>query len=79
MPLGSVSSPKGENNLTDEDEGRVQVLVVLFCIIAVELCRFSTICGEEVRSGIVGPERFGELFENGMEAGLDVSDGLVSQ
>ena len=55
-------------NSTDKDEGRVQVLVVLFGVIAVELCRLPTVHGEEVGSGIVGPQWFGKLFEDGMEA-----------
>ena len=74
MSLDSVSSTKCGNNTTDKDEGRVQVLVVLFGVIAVELCRLSTVYGEEVGSGIIGPERFSELFEDGMEADSVVSD-----
>jgi len=54
---------------TDEDEGGVQVLVVLFRIISVKFFGFPTIHGEEVVPGIVGPEGFKELFEGGMEAG----------
>ena len=54
---------------TDEDEGGVQVLVVLFRIISVELFGFSAVDGEEVSPGIFGPEGFEELLEGGMEAG----------
>jgi len=54
---------------TDEDEGGVEVLVVLFRIISVKLFGFSAIHGEEVVSGIVGSEGFKKLFEGGMEAG----------
>jgi len=54
---------------TDEDEGGVQVLVVLFRIVSVKLFGFPTVHGEEVGSGIVGPEGFKELLEGGLEAG----------
>ena len=77
MPLGSASSTKYEyTNATDEDKGSVQVLVVLFGVIAVKLCRFSTVCSKEVGSGIICPQRFDELSEDGMEADLGVSNGL---
>ena len=55
--------------MTDEDQGRVQVFVILFRMIPVKLFRFSTVYGEEVGTGIVGPQGFEELFEGGMEAG----------
>ena len=51
-----------------EDEGGVQVLVVLPGVISVELFRFSAVHSEEVGSGIVGPEGFNELLEGGVEA-----------
>ena len=54
--------------MTHKDEGGVQVLVVLFRVIAVKLFGFSAVYGKEVGSGIIGPQRFGELFEGGMEA-----------
>jgi len=54
---------------TDEDEGGVEVLVVLFRIISVKLFGFPAIHSEEVCPGIVGPERFKKLFEGRMEAG----------
>ena len=54
---------------TDEDEGGVQVFVVLFHIISVELFGFSAVDGEEVGPGIVGPEGFEELLEGRLEAG----------
>ena len=53
---------------TDEDEGGVEVLVVLFRIVSVKLFGFSAVDGEEVCPGIVGPEGFEELLEGGMEA-----------
>jgi len=53
---------------TDEDEGGIQVIVVLPGIISVKLFGFSAVHGEEVCSGIVGPEGFKELLEGGMEA-----------
>ena len=77
MSPGSASSTKyGYTNATDEDKGSVQVLVVLFGVVAVKFCRLSTIYSKEVGSGIIGPERFDELSEDGMEADLGVSDGL---
>ena len=54
---------------TDEDEGGVEVLIVLFRIIFVKLFGFPAIHSEEVVSGIVGSEGFKELLEGGMEAG----------
>ena len=56
------------NAPTDEDEGGVQVIVVLPGIISVKLFGFSAVRGEEVCSGIVGPEGFKELLEGGMKA-----------
>ena len=54
--------------MTDEDEGRVQVLVVLPRMISVKLSRFSAVYGEEVGSWIVGPQWLKKLLEGGMEA-----------
>jgi len=54
---------------TDEDEGGVQVFVVLFRVVSVKLFGLPAVHGEEVGSGIVGSEGFKELFEGGMEAG----------
>jgi hypothetical protein len=51
-----------------EDEGGVQVFVVLPCIVSVELFGFSAVYGEEVGAGIVGPQRVEEFLEGGMEA-----------
>jgi hypothetical protein len=74
--LNPASVPAGGGNqTTDEDEGRVQVLVALFRVISVKLSRFFAVHGEEVGSGIVGPQRFEEFLEGGMEAGSDVRDG----
>jgi len=64
-----VISAEYGNTQTHEDEGRVQVLIVLPGIISVEFFRFSAIYCEEVVSRIVGFEGFKELFEGGMEAG----------
>ena len=46
------------------------------CIIAVKSLRFSTVYGKEVGSGIVGLQRFGELFEDGTEAGFGCQQRL---
>ena len=54
---------------TDEDEGGVEVLVVLFHVVSVKLFGFPAVDGEEVGPGIIGPEGFKEFFEGGMEAG----------
>jgi hypothetical protein len=60
-----------------EDKGRVQVLVVLFRVIPVKFSRFFAVYGEKVGPGIVGPQRFEEFLEGGMEAGSGVSDGMI--
>ena len=57
--------------MTDEDEGRIQVLVVLFRVIPVKFFRFSAVYSEEVGTGIVSPQWFEEFFEGGMEAGSE--------
>ena len=67
--MDSVISMEYGNTPTHEDEGRVQILVVLFGIISVKLFGLSAVYGEEVGSGIVGPEGFKEFLEGGMEAG----------
>jgi hypothetical protein len=54
--------------MTYEDEGRVQVLVILPRIILVKLFRFPSINGEEVGPRVASPERVEEFFEGGMEA-----------
>ena len=54
---------------TDEDEGGVEVLVVLFHIVSVKLFGFSAVDGEEVGPGIFGPEGFEELLEGRLETG----------
>jgi hypothetical protein len=51
-----------------EDEGGVQVLVVLPGIISVKLFGFFAVYGEEVGTRIVGPQRVEEFLEGGMEA-----------
>ena len=55
--------------MTDEDEGRVQVLVVLLRVTAIKLFRFSTVYSKEVGSGIFGPQWFDKLFDGGADAG----------
>ena len=55
---------------TDEDKGRVQILVILFRIIAVKLPGFSAVYSEEVGPGVIGPQRVKELFKGGTEAVL---------
>jgi len=70
VPPDSVLSTWYRKKTTDEDKGRVQVLVVLFRVIAIELSRFSTVHGEEVGSGVIGPQRFEVLFEGRVEAGF---------
>ena len=67
-PPVSAFNAARENETTDEDEGRVQVLVVLPRMISVKLSRFSAVYGEEVGSGVVGPQWFKEFLESGMEA-----------
>ena len=54
---------------TDEDEGGVEVLVVLFRIVSVKIFGFSAVDGEEVCPRIVGPEGFEELLEGRLETG----------
>ena len=50
-----VFSTDHRDEATDEYEGRVQILVILFRIITIKLARLPPIYGEEVGSGIVGP------------------------
>ena len=64
----SMFSAEGGNQMTDEDEGRVQVLVIFFRIIPVKFSGFPTIHGEEVGPRVISPERIEEFFEGGMEA-----------
>ena len=66
VPPVSVLSTEYQNETTDEDKGRVQILVVLFRAITIELSRFSTVHGEEVGSGIIGPQRLEVLSEGGV-------------
>ena len=68
-PPDSAVSTGDVNQMTDEDERRVQVLVVLFRVITIKLSRFSTVYSKEVGSGILGPQRFDKLFEGRVEAG----------
>ena len=68
--LDSVFRTDYRNRATDEDKGRVQILVILFRVIPVKLFGFSAIYSEEVGSGIIGSQWFSELFEDGTEAGF---------
>jgi len=67
--LISVSSTKGGNRTTHEDEGRVQVFVILFRVVPVKLSRFPAIHSEEVGTRVIGSQRVEEFFEGGMETG----------
>ena len=58
-----VFSAEGGNMATHEDEGRVEILVVLPRIVSVKLVGLLTIDGEEVGAGIIGPQWVEELFE----------------
>jgi len=75
----SVLSTEIGNQTTDEDEGRVQVLVVLFRVISIELSGFPAVHCEEVCPGVIGPQRVEEFFEGGMQAGMGVSNGWLSR
>jgi len=59
--------------MTDEEKGRVQILVVLFRVIAVKLSGFSAVYSEEVGPRVIGPQRVKELFESGTEAVSGIS------
>jgi len=54
------------NRVTDENEGCVQVLVILSGVIPVEFFRFFAVHGEEVGTRVVGIEEF---LEGGVKAG----------
>ena len=64
------------NPTTYENEGRVQVLIVVVRIISVKFCGLSSVDGEKVGAGIVGPQWFKKLFERRVEAGSQVSNNL---
>ena len=57
------------NPTTYENEGRVQVLVVLPSVVSVELFRFPPIHGKKVGPRVIGPQRIEEFFKGGMETG----------
>jgi len=65
--------------VTDENEGCVQVLVILSGVISVEFFGFSAVHGEEVGAWVIGPQRVEEFLEGGMEAESDVSYDWPSQ
>ena len=64
--------------MTHENEGRVQVFIVLPCVIFVKLFRFPPINGEEVGPRVVSPQWVEELPEGRMEAGSGVRDRLAT-
>ena len=66
----SVSSTGSATETTDEDEGCVQVLVVLFRVISVKLSGFPAVYREKVGPRVISPQRVEEFFEGGMEAGI---------
>ena len=55
VPPEWVFSVGDGNPTTHKDEGRVQVLVVLFRIVSVEFSRFSAVDGEEVGPRVIAP------------------------
>ena len=63
-------STEDGNRTTHEDEGRIQVLVVLFHVISVILSRFPAVHGEEVGPRVIGPERIEKFPKGGMETGF---------
>jgi len=63
-----VFSTDYRKKTTDEDKGRVQILVILFRVIAVKLSGFSAVYSEEVGPRVICPHRVKELFEGGAEA-----------
>ena len=74
----SVLRVDHRNTPTNEDEGRVQIFVVLFRVIAVKFFRLSAIYSEEVGPWVISPEWIEEFLEGGMEAGVGISaNGLV--
>ena len=56
------------NRISHEDEGRVEIFIVLPRVIPVKVCRFPAVCGEEVGAGIVGSQWFKELLKGMTEA-----------
>jgi len=67
------------NRATDENERRVQVLVILSGIVPVNFSRFSAVHGEEVGTRVVGPQRIEEFLEGGVEAGSNISYDWLPQ
>ena len=57
------------DGIAHEDERCVEIFIVLPRVISVKVCRFPAVCGEEVGTGIVGPQRFKKFLEGEMEAG----------
>jgi hypothetical protein len=68
VPPGSTPRKEYEHSMTYEDEGRVQVLVILSRVISIKLFRFPPINGEEVGPRVASPEWVEKLLEGGMEA-----------
>ena len=69
VPPASVCSAHSRKKTTDENKGCVQVFVVLFRVVAIKLSGFSAVHSEEVRPGVIGPQRLEILSESRMEAG----------
>ena len=63
--------------VTHKDKGCVQVLVILFRVVSVELVGLLAINGEEVGAGIVGPQWVEELFEGGVDQRLRAGQRCV--
>ena len=67
------------NRITYENEGGVEVLVVLLRIVSVKLVGLLSIDGKEVGAGIIGSQWLEELFEGGVEARKSGRRGLPSR
>ena len=67
--LVSVLRKEGGSWITHENEGGVQVFVVLVFIVSVELCGYLSVDGEKVGAGIVGPQWLKKFLESRMKAG----------
>ena len=66
---GSAFSTGRRNPATYEDEGCIQVLIVLPHVTSVKLFRFPPINGEEVSPWVIGPQWIKKFLKGGMEAG----------
>jgi len=68
--LPSEISTEGiyRNQIAYEDERRVEILVVLPCVVSVKFVGLFAVDGEEVGAGIIGSQWLEEFFEGGVEA-----------